>query len=97
MTAAVWRFSPEMVEIIKHHHQPSSAKVARKDDLNNGNQIVEISQDEKRVEPYNESSINPLVATEGLIYTVSNPNNFNSSSSFSRSMGFTKYDEAPPL
>ena len=31
MTAAVWRFSPEMVEIIKHHHQPGNAGVARKE------------------------------------------------------------------
>jgi putative nucleotidyltransferase with HDIG domain len=25
MTARVWRFSPEMVQIIKHHHQPANA------------------------------------------------------------------------
>lgn len=31
MTAAVWRFSPEMVEVIKHHHQPGNATMARKE------------------------------------------------------------------
>jgi putative nucleotidyltransferase with HDIG domain len=29
MTARVWRFSPEMVDIIKHHHQPANAKRAK--------------------------------------------------------------------
>lgn len=31
MTAQVWRFSPEMVDIIKHHHQPGHAAVAQKE------------------------------------------------------------------
>jgi putative nucleotidyltransferase with HDIG domain len=31
MAAAVWRFSPEMVEIIKHHHQPGNATKVRKE------------------------------------------------------------------
>jgi putative nucleotidyltransferase with HDIG domain len=31
MAAAVWRFSPEMIEIIKHHHQPCDAKKAWKE------------------------------------------------------------------
>lgn len=31
MTAAVWRFSPEMVDIIKHHHQPGNATKVRKE------------------------------------------------------------------
>jgi putative nucleotidyltransferase with HDIG domain len=31
MTARVWRFSPEMVDIIKHHHQPGRADLAPKE------------------------------------------------------------------
>jgi putative nucleotidyltransferase with HDIG domain len=31
MTAEVWCFSPEMVEIIKHHHQPANATMARQE------------------------------------------------------------------
>lgn len=31
MTAEVWRFSPRMVDIIKHHHQPANATLARQE------------------------------------------------------------------
>ena len=31
MTAEVWRFSPKMVDIIKHHHQPSNATLAKRE------------------------------------------------------------------
>ncbi len=31
MTAEVWRFSPKMVDIIKHHHQPSNATLAKQE------------------------------------------------------------------
>lgn len=31
MTTQVWRFSPEMVDIIRHHHQPASAALAPKE------------------------------------------------------------------
>ncbi len=31
MTAAVWRFSPEMVDIIKFHHQPADTDLAAKE------------------------------------------------------------------
>lgn len=31
MTAEVWRFSPKMVDIIKHHHQPANATLAKQE------------------------------------------------------------------
>ncbi len=31
MTAEVWRFSPEMVDIIKHHHHPANATLAKQE------------------------------------------------------------------
>lgn len=31
MTAEVWRFSPKMVDIIKHHHQPAYATLAKQE------------------------------------------------------------------
>jgi HD-like signal output (HDOD) protein len=31
LTAEVWRFSPEMVDIIRHHHQPANATLARQE------------------------------------------------------------------
>lgn len=31
MTAEIWRFSPEMVELIRHHHRPGQAALARQE------------------------------------------------------------------
>lgn len=31
MVAEVWRFSPEMVDILKHHHQPANATLAKQE------------------------------------------------------------------
>lgn len=33
MTAELWRFSPKMVDIIKHHHQPADATLARQETI----------------------------------------------------------------
>lgn len=33
MTAEMWRFSPKMVDIIKHHHQPANATLAKQEAL----------------------------------------------------------------